>query len=276
MNHTIQVLVVDDEPNVRASLQEILTRDGYQVTTAADGETALALIAVQEFDIALIDLKMKGIGGVEVLKAIRQRWPATITIVLTAHASLETAVEAVRQGAHDYLFKPCAPAQLRESIQRGLQNRQTVQQQSTLLRQLEEMASNLAEIRSTLLETPTSPEAPLATSATPSRETGKSTRFIQHGKLVLDLMRHVATFEDHLLDLTPMEFNLLSFLMQEAPRTVSPQEIVQHVGGFESERIEASEIVRQHIYRIRKKVRQIDRQAEIIRTVRGIGYTVEV
>ncbi len=273
MNHTIHVLVVDDEPNIRASLQEILTSDGYQVTTAESGEAALALIADQEFDIALIDLKMKGIGGIEVLKALRQRWPATVTIVLTAHASLETAVEAVRQGAHDYLFKPCAPAQLRESIQRGLQNRQTVQQQATLLQQLEEMANNLAEIRSTLLET--SPKSPLATPDTPTRDAGQSTRFIQYGKLVLDLLRHVVTFEKHILDLTPMEFDLLAFLIQEAPRIVSPQEIVQHVGGFESERIEASEIVRQHIYRIRKKARQIDSQAEIIRTVRGIGYTIE-
>ena len=125
MNGIIKVLVVDDEANIRASLKEMLTRDGHQVVTVDSGEAALALISgtTQAFDVVLIDLKMKGIGGIKVLKALRQQSPDTVAIVLTAHASLGTAVEAVRHGAHDYLFKPCKPTELRESIRRGSQNR---------------------------------------------------------------------------------------------------------------------------------------------------------
>ena len=99
MLSTAKILVVDDEANIRASLKEILARDGYHVITAESGESALALLPTHEFDLALIDLKLTGIGGIEVLAVLREQSPNTVAIVLTAHASLETAVEALRKGA---------------------------------------------------------------------------------------------------------------------------------------------------------------------------------
>ena len=124
MNSKATVLIVDDEAGVRFSLAGVLTHSGYQVVTADSGEAALERIAAQEFDLALIDLKMKEIGGIEVLSTLRQQSPNTIAIVLTAHGSLETATEALRQGAHDYLFKPCKVAKLQESVRMGLLKRQ--------------------------------------------------------------------------------------------------------------------------------------------------------
>jgi DNA-binding response OmpR family regulator len=262
-----KILIVDDEANIRASLQEMLTRDGHSALVAESGEAALELIAAQTFDVALIDLKMPGIGGIEVLTALRQQAPDTIAIVLTAHASLETAVEALRQGAHDYLFKPCKPAELRESIHQGLLSRQETRERD-LLRQIEHMAENLEDIRATLAE---KLEEPSPTTASSPKQ---QNRFLQREGLIADLLRHAITLDGHLLDLSPTEFGLLTYLIREAPRVISAQELVQEVQGYESEQWEASETMRQHIYRIRQKIKEATGRTDVIRTVRGVGYTL--
>ncbi len=264
---TPKILVVDDEQNIRTSLKEILARDGYHVVTAESGEAALALLPTHEFDLALIDLKLTGIGGIEVLTTLREQSPNTVTIVLTAHASLETAVEALRKGAHDYLFKPCKPAELRESIRKGLVSRQGVQRMD-LLQQVDQMTSHLEAIRATILGQ-TEKQAP-TTLQPPERQQ----RFLHQGKLIVDLLRHIITMDGHLLDLSPTEFDLLAYLIQKAPKIVSPQELVRQVQGYESDQWEASETIRQHIYRIRQKIKQVTGHANVIRTVRGIGYTI--
>jgi DNA-binding response OmpR family regulator len=264
---TVKILVVDDEANIRTSLKEMLSRDGYQVVTAESGEAALALLPVHKFDLALIDLRMTGIGGIEVLTALRQQSPDTVAIVLTAHASLETAVEALRKGAHDYLFKPCKPAELRESIRKGLGNRQAAQQLE-LLQQVERMTSSLENIRTTILGQVEKP--PPIAAQPPEREQ----RFLQRGGLIVDLLRHVITVDGHLLDLSPTEFGLLACLIRKAPQIVSPQELVRDVQGYETEQWEASETIRQHIYRIRQKIKETTERTDVIRTVRGVGYTI--
>jgi DNA-binding NtrC family response regulator len=121
-----KILVVDDDAGVRFFLKELLTSEGYDVVTVESGEAALERIAVQEFELALIDLRMKGIGGIEVLTALRERSSNTIAIILTAHGSMETAIEALRQGAHDYLLKPCTAGQLRKSVRTGLLRREQI------------------------------------------------------------------------------------------------------------------------------------------------------
>jgi DNA-binding response OmpR family regulator len=259
--------VVDDEANIRSSLSEMLTQDGYQVWAVASGEEALKCIMRQVFDLVLLDLKLQGIGGIDVLAAIRQQSPDTIVIVLTAHASLETAVEALRQGAHDYLFKPCKPAELRESIQRGLQDRQQLRHVE-LLEQIEKLANSLESMRSTVADWqeqtgPIEPEPPV-----------RQDRFIRRGGLIVDQLRHVITLKEHLLDLSPTEFDILAYLVEQAPRVVSAMELVQEVQGYEMESWEASETVRQHIYRIRQKIKEMTGQDDVIDTVRGVGYTI--
>jgi len=274
-----KILVVDDEASIRFSLKEMLTRDGYVVVTADDGKTALNLIAGKTFDLVLVDLKLPDINGMDVVAALRQQSPDIVVIVLTAHASLETAVEALRHGAHDYLFKPCKTIELRESIRRGLNNRRQAMQQRKLLRQLEQHLSNsLANLRAaTGTDSETQdviPDQPI------TEELAEETRFLQRGRLIVDFVRHVITLEDALLELSPTEFNLLAYLISEAPRVIPPQELVREVQGYESEQWEASETVRYHIYRIRQKIRTATEEAgsphldDVIRTVRGVGYTV--
>jgi two-component system KDP operon response regulator KdpE len=267
---TARILVVDDEAAVRFVLEEALTRDGHQVVAADSGEAALALIADQEYDLALLDLMMDEVGGMEVLAALRRRWPDMVVIVLTAHASLETAVEALRQGAHDYLFKPCETAELRESVRTGLLKRQQEQGQRSLLSQLERsLASSLEEIRAAA-----SKEPPAAPSAPGKPEQEEGARFLKRGRFVVDLVRHVITLDGHLLELSPTEFDLLAYMIGESPRVISPQELVREVQGYEIEAWEARDMVRYHVYRIRQKVKPVAPGQNVIRTVRGVGYTV--
>jgi len=268
MAPTTNILVVDDEAQIRASLKELLTRDGYRVAAVESGEAALECIVGQAFDLALIDLRMKGMGGIELLAELRRQSPDTVVIVLTGHASLETAVETLRQGAHDYLFKPCKPAELRESIRKGLVKRREIRQRN-LLSQLDHLASGLEDIRAAVLAWR---DEPLPSMEEPA---GGTRRFLQRGGLFVDLARHVITLEGHLLDLSPTEFEILAYLTSQSPRVVSAQELVREAQGYESESWGASEIVRQHIYRLRQKLKETAGRQGIIRTVRGVGYTID-
>lgn len=268
--NTAKILVVDDEASVRFFLEEALSRDGHQVTAVESGKAALECIKSEQFDLALLDLRMQGIGGMEVLAAFRQQSPDTAVIVLTAHGSLETAVEALRQGAHDYLFKPCKTAELRESVRTGLRKRQRAVRQRELLDLLERsLRSNLDEIQAAAAERP----AVLPSATTEHAE--EEGRFLQYGRLIVDLMRHVITLDGHLLELSSTEFGLLAYLIGEAPRVVSPQELVREVQEYESEPWEASDTVRSHIYHIRQKMEAAAGRSDVIRTVRGVGYAID-
>jgi DNA-binding response OmpR family regulator len=263
-----RILVVDDEANIRSSLQHILAREGYEVVTVESGRAALGLISTQEFDLALVDLKMKGMDGIEVSTALRQQSPDTIVIILTAHATLESAVEALRLGAHEYLFKPCDPTKLRESVRNGLVKRQSEVQRRDLLRQLDHVSSSLEDIRVTLTG-PHDESPPALVELTEGQG-----RFLQRGGLVIDFLRHAITVDGCLLELSLTEFNLLAHLIRGAPQVVSPQELVRAVQGYESEHREASETVRQHMHRIRHKIKEATGRTDVIRTVRGVGYTI--
>src|SRR5207253_8084007 len=117
------ILVVDDEKPQRDILQEILTSAGYDVTSAASGEAALKFAKERSFDLVLTDLKMTGMDGIELLKHLMALDSAILVIVLTAHGSIDTAIDALRRGAFDYLQKPFDRDVLIETIGRALEKR---------------------------------------------------------------------------------------------------------------------------------------------------------
>ena len=120
-NHAAHIMVVDDEAVARVSLAEVLRLEGYRVATAASGEEALSLFNKQgPFDLIVLDLKMPGMDGLQVTEMVRQQSPGTVIILLTAFGALETALQAIRQGAHDYLLKPCPIPEILESVRNGL------------------------------------------------------------------------------------------------------------------------------------------------------------
>lgn len=113
------VLIVDDEAILRESLRDYL-RDTYQVVTAGTGEEALELIEKQDFDILVIDMRLPGKTGLQVLREVKESKPYVKSIVITAYPSAESAVEAMKLGATDYLIKPVAPDNLERLIRETL------------------------------------------------------------------------------------------------------------------------------------------------------------
>ncbi|MCB9556934.1 MAG: sigma-54-dependent Fis family transcriptional regulator [Deltaproteobacteria bacterium] len=116
-----KILVVDDEYAVRDSLYKWLSMDGYQVELAADGQEALEWLQRSAFDVALVDLKMPGIDGVELQRRIHEHCPQVAVIIITAFASVETAVEVLKHGAFDYLSKPVDPDDLSRLVRRAIE-----------------------------------------------------------------------------------------------------------------------------------------------------------
>jgi DNA-binding NtrC family response regulator len=100
------ILIVDDEPLIRATLAEFLEQEGYAVATAGDAEQALVLAKEQRFDLALCDIQLPGMDGVMLLERLLRLSPETFVVLITAYGTVETAVEAFKRGAHDYLMKP--------------------------------------------------------------------------------------------------------------------------------------------------------------------------
>ena len=117
------VIVIDDEETMRDSCSLILNKDGFRVETAENGSSGIQKIKQLRPDIVLVDLKMPGISGFDVLDKIEKIDPDIISIVITGYATVESAVEAMRKGAYDFLPKPFTPEELRIIIRRGLERR---------------------------------------------------------------------------------------------------------------------------------------------------------
>src|SRR5688572_18660610 len=109
MRRQYTVLIVDDEEPLRLSLSLILQKENYHVTTAGNVEEALDCLQRQEYDLMFLDLNMPGRSGIELLLKVHNRFPHLPVLILTAHAALESAIQAVRLGARDYLIKPVEP-----------------------------------------------------------------------------------------------------------------------------------------------------------------------
>ena len=128
-----RVLVVDDEPSMRELLEIVLRREGYEVLVAENGGAAVALLERHPFDLLISDIKMPDMSGVDVLRAARGIDPDLIAIMITAFASTETAVEALRLGAHDYISKPFKVDELKLRVRKALEQRH-LQQENLLLK----------------------------------------------------------------------------------------------------------------------------------------------
>jgi signal transduction histidine kinase len=128
MREQPRVLVVDNEQSVVVSVKVILQLDGYDVATTTSGAQARTMVHEVEYDLVLIDLHLDDSDGLDLLKAVRERYPETVTIVLTGHASLESAIQALRAGAYDYLVKPSEVEELRSTVARGIERRRLGQE----------------------------------------------------------------------------------------------------------------------------------------------------
>jgi DNA-binding NtrC family response regulator len=133
-----KILVVDDELIIRESLSAWLERDGHEVHTAESGEEALSKIRDTRYDIVFLDIKMEGMSGLEVLNQIRQNEPGIAVVMITAYGSISSAVQAMKDGAYDYLLKPFDPNQLELLIQKILERRAQAKENLFLREQYKE------------------------------------------------------------------------------------------------------------------------------------------
>jgi DNA-binding response OmpR family regulator len=116
-----KILIVDDEKNIRLTLSQALETLGMPVQTAADGEEALQKLQDSDFSLVLLDLKLPGMDGLEVLRRIRESRPKTRVIMITAHGTIDYAVEAMKLGAVDFLRKPFSPNEIRKLVSQVLE-----------------------------------------------------------------------------------------------------------------------------------------------------------
>jgi DNA-binding NtrC family response regulator len=141
MNHQdISILVVDDEFSVRDSLFNWFKTEGYRVDTAENGMQALKKLQENPFDIVLVDIKMPGMDGMELQKHIKKIDPTMVVIMITAYATVDTAVEAMKEGAYDYLSKPVDPDKLSILIRNAVNQRRLVTENLQLRQKVEELS----------------------------------------------------------------------------------------------------------------------------------------
>jgi DNA-binding response OmpR family regulator len=232
------ILVVDDESIARQSLSDILRLEGYNVTPIANGELAVEHIRRYSVDLILLDLKMPGMNGLDVVQVVSQISPDTEIILLTAYGSMESAVEALRQRVHDYLLKPASPMQMLDSVKRGLERRAA------------RIAENSDESNSQLFNLPDGTE--------------------------VDLMRRIVTCGDSEESLTPAEGHLLKVFLENTGKVFSHRELVLLVQGYDVSQREAQEILRPLVSRLRHKLNAFPGIYKRIVSVRGTGYVFEV
>jgi DNA-binding response OmpR family regulator len=253
-----KILVVDDESTARRSWSDILRLEGYQVTTAASGEAAITALQKESCDVMLLDLKMPGMDGLEVLKTASKIVPDTQIIVLTAHGSLESAIEALRQGAHDYLLKPATPEQVLSSVAAAFANRAELHHKRLLIGQLEASLKQLKNAEGV-------EEAEFS-----------SPQMISLGEgVMMDFGRREIWRGGDKVALTPTEGKLMRVMYENRGRVMSHRELVFLVQGYETSDWEAPEVLRPLVSRLRRKLMIFPNGKDWIMNVRGTGYVFE-
>jgi len=264
------ILVVDDEGAIRYSISKTLQRVGYQVHTAASGEEALEMMQRQEYDVVLTDIRMPGLTGVELLSRIKERAPDSVVILLTGYASLETAIESLRLGAHDYLVKPSSSHDIRESVSQGIERARNMKHRRVLLRSIRDNVEELTGENIDELMNETKPSSVRPSSSSTPVVTPVTTMTI--GPLTIYPGRYQISVGDQPIDLTPTEFDLLLYLAAHRGRVVPCSGLVREVRGYALDEHEAREVIRPHVSNLRRKLKASGQNPNIIVNVRGIGY----
>lgn len=236
------ILVVDDEPVARQSLSDILKLEGYSVVSANNGQIALGIVRSQPIDLMVIDLKMPGMDGLEVIQVLNQIAPDTEVILLTAYGSTDTAIQALRLRIHDYLLKPASAAQIIASVKKAL-----------LRRSAKINSQSAVELH---------PD-----------ETGEV--YLLKDGTTIDLNRRQIRYKNKIEHLTPAEGRLMSVFMENAGKVFSHRELVLLVQGYDTSQREAPEILRPLVSRLRNKLDLFPLLSEKIVSIRGTGYLYE-
>ena len=254
----IRILIVDDEDTLRMTLADLLASEEREIVTASSGEEALAYLEDGVFDLLVVDLIMSGIDGLQVIDVAQKMSPQARIIMLTAYGTLDSAIQAMRRGAADYLLKPATAPQIEAAVDRALQQRYEEARRQELI---DRIGDAFDELRS-------------KASAAPRTQpvVARQERFLQSRGIIIDLQKHIVTMQNRALDLTPTELRLLSTLIAHADQVMSCSELVNQVQNYETDEREARSIIRVYIRRLRKKIEPDATSPGYILNVRGAGY----
>jgi DNA-binding response OmpR family regulator len=237
------ILVVDDEPVARQSLSDILRLEGFSVNSVPNGQAAVEYVRTNPVELIVVDLRMPGMDGLEVIQVVNQISPETEVILLTAYGTTETAIQALRLRVHDYLLKPTSPAQVVSSVKKGLVRREA--------RLKARRGTSVMDV-----------------------DEGISEFSLKDGTHI-DLSRRQIRKREQIVHLTPAEGRLLRVLIENPGRVYSHRELVLLVQGYDTSQREAPEILRPLVSRLRHKLEPFPALSDRIVSVRGTGYLYE-
>jgi DNA-binding response OmpR family regulator len=292
------VLVVDDEIYIRTALVRALTLSGYQAEEAGSGPAALAMLDHSRFDLMILDMRMPGMEGTEVMQLARQRHPDLLIIVLTGHASLDSAIAAVKFEAVDYLVKPASLQEISDTVAAALRRQAEEVRRRRLLHIIGETMDALRapEPPATAVssgDTPPAAAGPVraapagvsrhtppaltATATLPGVSPFSGVGSLHSGALDLDLQTRRLTVRggDHkvrVVELTDGEVMILAVLMSQPDQVLTCRQLVRATWRYEMEEREAQSLVRPYIFRLRHKIEADAERPQLIKTVRGRGY----
>jgi DNA-binding response OmpR family regulator len=262
MSTSGRILIIDDEAVLRHTLTRILQGAGHDVTTAGSGQEGLAFLSQQSFDLIYLDLRMPDMSGLEVLKIIRQKSPLTLVVLFTAQPDLNSAIQAMREGATDYLLKPLKPQTI-------IDRTETILVRQVKDRRKREIQSQIEALQAELLNLEDGEVGQLVASFD---EINSSERFLVRGKLNFDLHTRRLSIGRKTINLPPTSFDYLLVLARHTPNVVDYQTLVAEAQGYQAEPREAQELVKWHIHHIRQAIEPNVSQPTYVLNIRGTGY----
>ncbi|MBI5823270.1 MAG: response regulator transcription factor [Chloroflexi bacterium] len=262
MNISGHILIIDDEAPLRKTLARILQQAGFEATTAENAEQGLAFLKTTNFDLIFTDLRMPGIQGLEALKLIHKNYPQIPVILFTAQPDVNSAVEALRYGASDYLLKPLKPESIIERVKSILSQQQKEKRKREIVLQIEALQSELKSMESG--------QAPADATEQPTLTAPD--RFVKRGAIVLDLHTRRITVNEEVITLPPTSFDYLLVLARHAPDLVDYQTLVAEAQGYQAEMREAQELTKWHIHQLRQAFDKDAHKPTYLINVRGKGY----
>jgi DNA-binding response OmpR family regulator len=260
-----RILVVDDETNICSGLGALLQRDGHSVHTVERGQDALGALAMQDCEVAIVDICLPDMSGMDLLRTMHHRWPQVGALVLTGRGTLDTAIDAMREGATDYLLKPVQPAKIREAVTRTLIDVRWRQEQDELLTWLRARLHRLDRLCG---------EESAGDAGKPCAHWPDAQALVV-GELQIDRRNQEVRRGDATIPLTPSEMSLLTMLAQQPGEAVDYGALAQQALGYAAEPWEAKELVKRHIFTLRQKLEPQPDMPHYILNVRGVGYRLQ-
>jgi DNA-binding response OmpR family regulator len=261
MKITGKVLIIDDEVVLRQTFARVLQQAGFEATSAENAEQAFAFLKSTAFDLVYMDLRMPGLHGLEALKLIHEQYPSIPVVLFTAQPDINSAVEALRNGATDYLLKPLKPQVIIERTKTILASQKKEKRKREITEQIEALQSELRSLERGIQIIPdTQPLSPV------------KDRFIKRGPLVLDLHARRLTIDEQVINLPPTSFDYLLVLARHAPDVVDYQTLVAEAQGYQAEARDAQELTKWHIHQLRQAFDKDTQNPTYLINVRGKGY----